>query len=111
MKEKEKAHGGANILIESKGKGTKHLADYKIVFNEFASDILTMMQVTIRTKIPTQYICQYVKMMREKELIQIHHYGRCPITGYRGKKGVQFLTTNPSLFRPTPKQLNIFSNE
>ena len=108
---KEKALERANIFINSDGKGNKHLADYKIVFNEFAKDVLTMMQATVITGIPTQYICQYVRMMRERDLIQVHHYGRCPITGYRGKRGVQFLTCDPSKFRSMPTQLNVFSNE
>lgn len=61
MKENEK--GSKTPHFETQDKYTKHLADYKIVFNEFASDILTMMQVTVKTNISTQYICQYVKMM------------------------------------------------
>ena len=86
-------------------KDTYYLSDYQKVFNEFSKGTLTMMQITVNTSIPTQYICRYVGMFREKELIQIHHLGKCPITG---ENGVQFLTTNPALFRTIPKQLDIF---
>jgi hypothetical protein len=92
----------------SEYKDTKRLSDLQTVFNCFFPEPRTMMQVSILTYIPTQYVCWYVRHLRMNGNIQIVRYGRCPQTGY---DGVQFLTTNPDLFRKMPKQLNLFENE
>ena len=102
----------AIIEIEriSDRKGTDNIPDYQKVYNSFLTGIKTMMQVTVITSIPTQYICRYVAMFRKKELIQIHHLGRCPITG---EDNVQLLTADVRLFKsnPMPKQFDLFDNE
>jgi hypothetical protein len=92
-------------LIEQHNKGTKRISDYQIVFNEFAKEPQTMMQVTFNTGIPTQYICWHVREMRQKEVLQTYRLGRCPKTG---EDGVQFLTTDPALLKSIPKQLSLF---
>jgi hypothetical protein len=107
IKSKSPAPAGQR-LSELQGKDTKHLSDFQRVFGAFFSTPRTMMEVTISTGIPTQYICWYVGSLRKKDEIQIAGYGRCPITG---ENDVQFLTTNPALFRKIPKQLNLFDNE
>lgn len=98
----------ANLYYDYGDKDKHYTTDYQKVYDEFSSGILTMIQVTVNTRIPTQYICRYVGMFKKMGLIQIHHIGRCPVTGM---DGVQFLTCNASLFRSLPKQFDLFENE
>ena len=107
MAAKERATEAAQP--ESRDKDRQNLSDYRIILNEFSSRPQTMMEVTVKTCIPTQYICRYVGMLRDKGLIQIYRFAKCPVTG---EQGVQHLTADPSLFKPMPKQLKLlFGNE
>jgi hypothetical protein len=94
MEEKTKATIIAANEIQH--KDTKHLADYKKVFEYFLLKPATMFQCEIDTGIPRPYICWYVRTMRKKHEIQIEHLGCCPKSKC---KGVQFLTTNKTLFK------------
>jgi predicted transcriptional regulator len=89
---------------EHSGKDRMKKSDAQIIEEVFSPEPRTMMQATVITGIPTQYVCRYVGRLRKEGAIQVYRRGKCPITGWNG---VQFLTTNPALFRAIPKQLNI----
>jgi hypothetical protein len=66
-----------------------------------------MFQCEIDTGIPRPYICWYVRGMRKNDDIQIAKYGRCPVSKC---DGVQFLTTDRTLFNPEVKRPSLFDN-
>jgi hypothetical protein len=103
----DKNEKGDQIAASLKGcnKDTKHLADCKKVHEYFMKKTATMFQCEIDTGIPRPYVCWYVRSMRVNGDIQIAKYGRCPISGY---DGVQFLTTDKSIFKPEIKQPFLF---
>ena len=105
MKEKTKASGEANILLESESKDTKHLADYKRTYEYFLQKPATMFQCEVDTGIPRPYVCWYVRLFRKNNDIQIVRHGRCPISKY---DGVQFLSTDKKLFNQQVKQPSLF---
>ncbi|MDR1584037.1 MAG: hypothetical protein LBS55_12435 [Prevotellaceae bacterium] len=83
-------------------------SDLQIIEAVFSPEPMTMMQATVLTGIPTQYVCRYVGRLRGEGAIQVYRKDKCPVTGW---DGVQFLTTNPALFRAIPKQLSIQFDE
>jgi len=104
MQENEKGSQlAANPAIQR--KNTKHLADFKKVFDYFAKKTATMFQCEVDTGIPRPYVCWYVRNLRMNGHIQILRYGRCPISKH---DGVQFLTTDKRLFKPEVKQPSLF---
>jgi hypothetical protein len=86
-------------------ENTKYLADYKKVFEYFKLKTATMFQCEIELGIPRPYICWYVRSLRKNKDIQIARFGTCPISRY---KGVQFLTTDKSLFKDEIQQPTLF---
>jgi hypothetical protein len=107
MDEKEKSPAPIGQgLINNSDKDTKHLADYKRVFEYFKKEPATMFKCEIETGIPRPYICWYVRNMRKNGDIQVAYLGRCPISKWGG---VQFLTTDKTLFdKPEVVQLSLF---
>jgi hypothetical protein len=103
MKTKEKATITAAELTQH--KDTKHLADYKKVYEYFKQRPATMFQCEIDTGIPRPYVCWYVRSLRKNKDIQIVKLGRCPVSKY---KGVQYLTTDRTLFKSVIKQPSLF---
>ena len=95
----------APVSYQQQCKDTKHLADCQKVFDYFAKKTATRFECEVDTGIPRPYVCWYVRNLRLNGHIQILRYGTCPISRY---KGVQFLTTNKSLFRPEVKQPSLF---
>lgn len=70
-------------------------AQFRRVRASFMERPKTMMGVSIETGVERANITRYVAKMRRQMQIQIHHYGIDPITK---ASGVQFLTTDESLF-------------
>ena len=105
MNEKTKAPEEANIFIEQHDKDTKHSSDCQKVHDYFLQKPATMFQCEIDTGIPRPYVCWYVRSLRKNNDIQIIRYGICPISKW---KGVQFLTTDKSLFKTNVKQPTLF---
>lgn len=70
-------------------------AQFRRVRTSFMERPKTMMEVEVQTGVMRTNITRYVATMRRRLQIQIHHYGICPVTR---ASGVQFLTTDPTLF-------------
>ena len=103
MKTTKAAEADHEINIHD--KDTKHLADYKKVFEYFSQKPATMFQCEVDTGIPRPYICWYIRSLRKNKNVQILRRGICPISKW---KGVQFITTDKALFETKVKEPSLF---
>ena len=94
-----------SVTLTSGCKFTTKISDCQKVHDYFLKNPATMFQCEVDTGCPRPYVCWYVRSMRQNGDIQIFKYGRCPISGC---DGVQYLTTNKSLFKEGIKQPNLF---
>ncbi len=95
-----------NPLHKGCSKGTK-VYQLAATFETFFQAPATMLQVAKLTDIERANICRYVARFRKQGSIAVVKKGYCPITQHMAG----YYTTNPALFPPIPKQLNLFTNE
>lgn len=102
----KKNHNGLYTFQDkSKDSKKKHFATQeKKIFKAFRECPKTMKQVEVETGIDRANICRAVGKWKKANRIQVFRLGICPITKF---DKVQFLTTNPELFRKS-LTLNLF---
>ena len=87
----------SNILLRgNKSKGNHFQAQMKRVFTALYRQPKTMLMVEVETGIMRSNITRYVAKWKKQDCIKIVRLGICPISK---STGVQFLTTNPELFK------------
>ena len=94
----------APVTFETQRKDTE-FSQIQLCQLAFFDKPRTMMQAEMKSGVRREYICRYVKIMREAGAIWIVNVGRCPITKH---SKVQYLTTNPQLVESLPQQLKLF---
>lgn len=77
------------------------------VFNAFFECPKTMMEVAVETSIDRGNICWYIKLLKERNKIQVIGYRKCKITNC---DSVGEYSTNPEFF-VVLNQLELFDNE
>lgn len=73
-------------------------AQMKRINNAFNERPKTMLEVSKETNVMRANICRYVGKWKKADEIGVSYLGVCPVTK---RKGVQFLTTDSSLFLKT----------
>ena len=87
----------SNILLRGNKSKDKHFqAQMKRVFTALYRQPKTMLMVEVETGIMRSNITRYVAKWKKQDCIKIVRFGICPISK---STGVQFLTTNPELFK------------
>lgn len=79
-------------------KSSHFQAQMKRVFAAFNRQPKTMLMVSIETGIRRSNITRYVAKWKKQNQIKIVGFGICPISK---STGVQFLTTNPAIVKPS----------
>ena len=91
--------------LDSQGKDKHFQNQFKITYDSFFSQPLTMKELSVLTGIDRANICRYVRLMRRAGIIKIFSKGFCRITKHLANR----YTTNPDLF-PFDQQLKIFND-
>lgn len=99
MKAKKKAEPKRGNGIAKRHYKSSHFhAQMKRVFEAFNGQPKTMLMVSIETGIRRSNITRYVAKWKKQDCIKIVGFGICPISK---SAGVQFLTTNPAIVKPS----------
>lgn len=94
-----------NDSLQERSKDTYFQNQFKITYEAFYVQPLTMKELSILKKIDRANICRYVRLMRRAGTIKVFSKGYCRITKHLANR----YTTNPDLF-PFDKQLKFFSD-
>ena len=87
----------SNILLTgNKSKDKHYQTQMQVVFDALLKQPKTMLMVEVETGIMRSNITRYVAKWKKQDCIKIVRFGICPISK---STGVQFLTTNPELFK------------
>ena len=87
----------SNILLTgNKSKDKHYQTQMQVVFDALLKQPKTMLMVEVETGIMRSNITRYVAKWKKQDCIKIVRLGICPISK---STGVQFLTTNPELFK------------
>ena len=87
----------SNILLTgNKSKDKHYQTQMQVVFDALLKQPKTMLMVEVATGIMRSNITRYVAKWKKQDCIKIVRLGICPISK---STGVQFLTTNPELFK------------
>ncbi len=81
---------------------TKHIAEEKIFFAFLKENNTTCTVACNALNIQQKNATRYVDNGKKRNTLHVTHLGVCPCTG---RRGVQFLTTNPDLFPPQQPSL------
>ena len=84
------------LLTGNKSKDKHFQAQMERVFLALYKQPKTMLMVEVETGIMRSNITRYVAKWKKQDCIKIVRFGICPISK---STGVQFLTTNPELFK------------
>ena len=90
-------------LCNGKSKDKHFQNQFRITFDAFYKEPLTMKEVSVKTGIDRANICRYCRTMRKAGMIAVVKKSLCTITRHWANR----YTTNRDLF-PTSKQLKIF---
>ena len=85
-----------NPLHKRQGKDKHYQTQMQVVFDALLKQPKTMLMVEVETGIMRSNITRYVAKWKKQDCIKIVRFGICPISK---STGVQFLTTNPELFK------------
>lgn len=92
----QNTHSSNILFAGNKSKDNHFQAQMKRVYLSFHKQPKTMLMVSVETGILRANICRYVAKWQKLNCIEIVRKGICPISK---STGVQFLTTNPELFK------------
>jgi hypothetical protein len=92
-----------NLPHKRQGKDNELLAVHDYLFEHTA----TATQVSIALNIYRPNLCRRKRTLEKNGHLAVIRQVVCPITKHRAA----LLTTNPALFPPHPKQLNLFQDE